>query len=222
MKNVIITGPTGMVGGLALKYCLDSKDVGKVTIVTRRPTGIKHPKLTEVIHSDFIDYSPISGHLKNQDVALYCIGVYTGAVPADEFTKITVEYTISFAKAILEHNKDLTFCFLSGAGADRQEKSRFIFARAKGKAENFLLKQKFKSVHIFRPGYIYPVTKRKEPNFTYRFVRVIYPLFLKGKKTSVKSTELAAVMVDVGLKGGKQNTYENWDIREHYKKLSKV
>ena len=41
-------------------------------------------------------------------------------------------------------------------------------------AENHLTKQ-FDALHIFRPGYIYPVEKRNEPNLMYRFSRFIYP-----------------------------------------------
>lgn len=219
-KNVIITGPTGMIGSLALEYALNREDVGKVTIITRRKTGIKHKKFTEVIHSDFEDYSDIEEHLKDQDVVIYCIGVYTGAVPEKEHEKITVDYTKAFAKAILKHNKDLTFCFLSGAGADRKEKSRMVFARSKGKPENFLLKQKFKVAYFFRPGYIFPVKKRKEPNFGYRVYRFLWPVVGRiVPNMGINSDWLARTMVDVGLIGGKKHTYENKDIRQHARTL---
>lgn len=215
-RNVMITGPTGMVGGHAVEYALKRKDVGKVTIITRRKTGIKNKKLVEVIHKDFMDLSPISEHLKDQDVVIYCIGVYTGAVPENEHEHITVDLTKSFARAVQKHNKDLTFCFLSGAGADRREKSRMVFARSKGKAENFLLKQKFKAVYIFRPGYIYPVKKRREPNFSYKLFRFLWPVLGRiAPNMGINSDWLGHTMVDVGLRGGKMNTYENRDIRKH-------
>ncbi len=215
MKKVIITGPTGMIGNLALEECFRRKDVSQVTIITRRTTGITNPKLKELIHSDYLDYSAISEELKDQDLALYCIGVYTGAVPDDEFEKITVDYTKAFATALLEQNKTPVFCFLSGAGADQTEKSRMIFARTKGAAENFLLKQDLGALHIFRPGYIYPVTPRKEPNFTYRLMRSLYPVLGKlFSNMGVTSEDLSRVMVDVGLNGGEQDIYENKDIRE--------
>lgn len=210
-----------MVGNLVVQYCLTREEVGKVTIITRRKTGITHDNLTEVIHSDFMDYSPISQHVQDPDVALYCIGVYTGAVPADAFTRITVDYTRAFAKEIVKHNTNLTFCFLSGAGADQKEKSRMLFARAKGAAENFLLNQAFEAVYIFRPRYIHPVTPRKEPNVTYRFTRVLYPVLSRiYPDIGITSEGLAHVMVDVGLRGGSQPIYENSDIRRHLKGMS--
>jgi uncharacterized protein YbjT (DUF2867 family) len=221
-KNVIITGATGMVGGYALDHCLESEDVSKVTALVRRPTGKKHKKLVEVTIRDFTDYSSVSEHFKGQDVALFCIGVYTGAVPNDEFEKITVDYTKAFTNALFEQNSRVSFCFLSGAGADRSEKSRMIFARSKGRAENFLLRQNFKDIHIFRPGYIYPVEPRKEPNTMYRIWRALWPVMRKiSPGMGVNSNDLGHAVADIGLHGGSRQTYENADILEHLKIMMK-
>jgi uncharacterized protein YbjT (DUF2867 family) len=222
MVNVIMTGATGLVGGHALDHCLESEDVDKVTVITRRSTGKKHHKLVEVIHDDFQDYSTVIDHFYNQDVALFCIGVYTGAVPKEEFEKITVDYTIEFTKALLERSGPVSFCFLSGAGADRDEKSRMIFARSKGKAENFLLGQEFRSLHIIRPGYIYPVKKRKEPNISYRIFRRLWPLLKRiSPGMGIDSDALGYSIADIGIHGGTLNTYENRDILAHFKKMNR-
>lgn len=140
MKNVILTGGTGMIGGLVLQECIKSPDIKKVISIVRRPTGIKHKKLTEIVHDDFLDYSKIETQCKNIDVAYYCLGVYTGAVPREKFREITVGYTKAFASALRKISPKATFCFLSGVGADRKEKSRMMFAQDKGIAENFLLR----------------------------------------------------------------------------------
>jgi nucleoside-diphosphate-sugar epimerase len=215
MKNVLITGTNGMIGRLVLEECLKREDVAAVTSVTRKPLGLQHPKLKEVLHQDFLDYSSIGEQFRNQDVCFYCIGVYTGKVPTAEFKKITVDFTKAFADALGANSKELTFCFLSGEGADSSEKSRILFAREKGIAENYLLKAGFRQVYLFRPGYIYPVTPRQEPNLLYKFMRVIYPFASKlYPNMGVSSEKLAAKMVDVGLNGGKKTIYENRDIRE--------
>lgn len=219
MKNIIITGSTGMVGSAALKKCLARKDVGKVTSIVRRSSGITHPKLTEVIHDSFEDFSGISEYLKDQDGCVYCIGIYTGQVPDDEFCKITVDYTKAFASELKKQSPDVTFCFLSGMGADRNEKARAIFAREKGKAENYLIGLGFDKLRIFRPGYIYPVEPRKEPNFSYKLMRVMYkPFFSHFKSLSVTSHRLAAVMVDAAVTGRGQETMENNDIMAYGRK----
>lgn len=216
-KRVIITGATGMVGGCALRICLENPDVSLVTVIGRRPTGMDNAKLREVILDDFTDYAAVAGVLENQDAALYCLGVYTGAVPDDLFRQITVDYTTAFARSLRRTSPQAAFCFLSGQGADRTERSRMAFARYKGAAENALLDIGFPRVHIFRPGYIYPVTPRKEPNLVYAITRFLYPLLRRiYPNIGISSEDLAAAMVHAGLYGTHENQnpiLENKDIR---------
>jgi uncharacterized protein YbjT (DUF2867 family) len=216
-KRVILAGATGMVGGHALEFCLDNDDVSEVTVIGRRAVGNKNTKLKEVVHSDFAGHSAIGDAFNNQDIALFCIGVYTGAVPDNEFRKITVDYTVAFAEALFSRSPDTTFCFLSGAGADQAEKSRVSFARYKGMAENALLRIGFPRVHIFRPGYIYPVAPRKEPNVTYRIARMLWPVLGNiVPNMGINSDDLAFAMVHGGLHGTGAHSdpvLENRDIR---------
>jgi len=222
MKNAIIAGATGMIGGLVLQECLNNPDIDKVTIIVRRSTGIANKKLLEVIHDDFTDYASIVEHFNNQDIAYYCLGVYTGAVPRDEFRKITVDYTKAFAEVLKIHSPGTTFCFLSGQGADQTETSRVMFAKDKGIAENFLPGQKFGQTYIFRPAYIYPSTPRKEPNMSYRIMRVLYPIFKTIYPNGViTSDDLVRAMFITGLNGGNKMIFENRDIKEIGKNFHK-
>jgi hypothetical protein len=100
------------------------------------------------------------------------------------------------------------FSFLSGNGADPTRRSRMAFARYKGEAENSLRAPRFPLVYILRPAYIYPVEPRKEPNFTYRLLRVIYPVF--------RVLFANQVMVDVAVRQTPERgglVFENRDIR---------
>lgn len=213
MKNVLIIGSTGMVGSLTLKEALRSSEVGKVISISRRSLGIENEKFEEVLCEDFLDYSSIKDKFQGIDIAYFCLGVYTGAVPRDEFRKITVDYTKIFADTLKEHSPNANFVFLSGAGADRSEKSKMMFAKDKGIAENYLLKSGFTHLFIFRPAYIYPVTPRVEPNLTYKITRFIYPLLkLLAPKSVVTSEHLAHAMFKVGLDGFSKDTLENGDI----------
>jgi uncharacterized protein YbjT (DUF2867 family) len=216
-KRVVLLGATGMVGGLALKFCLENPDVSMVTSIGRRPTGITHEKLNEVEHEDYSDFSDIADAMGDQDGVLFCLGAYTGAVPDDEFRRITVDYALSFARAMYKVSPDAAFCLLSGQGADQTEKSRVAFARYKGMAENGLLATGFPRVHIFRPGYIYPVTPRKEPNLMYSVSRKLYPVLrFLYPNIGVSSEHLALTMVHAGLHGTgdyKNPILENKDIR---------
>jgi uncharacterized protein YbjT (DUF2867 family) len=207
-----------MVGGYALRYALDHPAVESVTAIGRRKLGISHPKLTEVPHRDFADCSSLAEALSGQDVAVFCLGAYTGAVPDAELRKITVDYTKEFVRVLRGGSPNAAFSFLSGNGADPTERSRVPFARYKGEAENALLAVGFPHVYIFRPAYIYPVEPRKEPNFSYRLLRAIYPAFrVLFPNQVIRADELARVMVDVAVRRADKRggpVFENRDIRD--------
>jgi len=220
-KRLVIVGGTGMVGGYAVRYALDHPAVRRVTSIGRRNLGISHPKLTEVLHRDFADCSPLAQTLANQDAALFCLGAYTGAVSDAELRTITVEYPVEFARVLRDTSPGAAFSFLSGSGADPTGRSRMAFARYKGQAENALLAAGFPHVYIFRPAYIYPVEPRKEPNFSYRLLRWIYPVFRTLFPNQViRADDLARVMVDVVVLGDAEGPiFENRDIRTMVRSL---
>jgi uncharacterized protein YbjT (DUF2867 family) len=205
-----------MVGGYALRYALEHPAVSRVTAIGRRKLGISHPKLHEVVHRDFADCSALAEPLSGQDAAVYCIGAYTGAVPDAVLRKITVDYTVEFARVLRGSSPDAAFSFLSGGGADPTGRSRIAYARYKGEAEKALLAAGFPCVYIFRPAYIYPVEPRKEPNFSYRLLRAIYPVFrVLFPNQVIPADELARAMVDVAVRRGERGgvVLENRDIR---------
>lgn len=215
--RLVIVGATGMVGGHALRYALDHPSVGVVTVIGRKKLGVSHPKLREILHGDFADCSALARPLSDQDAAIFCLGVYTGAVPDAEFRKITVDYTVEFARVLRANSPGAAFSFLSGMGADKTGRSRVPFARYKGEAEKALLAAGFPRVYIFRPAYIYPVEPRKEPNFNYRLMRAIYPVFrVLFPNQVIRADELARAMVDVAIRGRGERggqVFENRDIR---------
>jgi uncharacterized protein YbjT (DUF2867 family) len=215
--GVAIVGATGMVGGYALRYALEHPAVSRVTAIGRRKLGISHPKLYEVVHQDFAECSALAESLSGQDAAIYCIGAYTGAVPDAMLRKITVDYTIEFARVLRGGSPDAAFSFLSGSGADPTGRSRIPYARYKGEAERALLAAGFPSVYIFRPGYIYPVNPRKEPNLSYRLLRSTYPVFrVLFPNQVIPADDLAHAMVDVAVRGKGEHggvVLENREIR---------
>jgi len=215
--EVVIVGASGMVGGYALRYMLDHPGIGRVTAIGRKKLGFSHPKLFEVLHQEFSDCSPLVEATSGQDACVFCLGTYTGTVPDAELRTITVDYTSEFARVLRRGSPDAGFAFLSGAGADPTGRSRMAFARYKGEAEKALLAAGFPRLYIFRPAYIYPVEPRKEPNFSYRFLRMIYPVFrVLFPNQVIRADHLARAMVDVAVrKTGERGglVFENRDIR---------
>jgi uncharacterized protein YbjT (DUF2867 family) len=138
-------------------------------------------------------------------------------VPDAEFRKITVDYTVEFARLLRASSPDAAFSFLSGMGADQTGRSRVAFARYKGEAEKALLAAGFPRLYIFRPAYIYPVKARVEPNFSYRLLSAIYPVFrMLFPNQVIPADDLARAMVDVAVSKTAERinrTFENRDIR---------
>jgi len=215
--RLVIVGATGMLGGYALRYALENPAVASVTSIGRRKLGISHPKLKEVPHQDFAECSALAETLSGQDAAIFCLGTYTGSVPDAELRTITVDYTVEFSRVFRLSSPDAAFSFLSGSGADPTGRSRLAFARYKGAAEKALLAAGFPRVYIFRPAYIYPVEPRKEPNFSYRLMRAIYPAFrVLFPNQMIRADDLAGAMVDVAVRGTGERrrlVLENRDIR---------
>jgi len=216
-KRVVIVGASGMVGGYALRYLLEHAAVGGVASIGRRNVGVSHPKLTEILHSDFADCTTLADALTGHDAAVYCLGAYTGAVPDEELRRITVDYTVEFARVLRASSPNATFAFLSGSGADPTGRSRMAFARYKGEAEKTLSAAGFPHLYIFRPAYIYPVQPRREPNLSYRLLRAIYPVFrVLFPNQVIRADDLGRTMADAAVRSigeGRTLVLENRDIR---------
>jgi uncharacterized protein YbjT (DUF2867 family) len=216
-KRLVIVGATGMVGGYALRCALEHPRVKFATAIARRKLDLSHPKLNQVVHQNFADCSALREAVSGQDAAIFCLGAYTGAVTDAELRTITVDYTVEFARVLHVGSPGAAFSFLSGSGADPSGRSRMPFARYKGEAEKALLAAGFPRTYIFRPAYIYPVEPRKEPNFSYRLLRAIYPAFrMLFPNQVIRADDLARAMVEVVVQkteGRESRVFENRDIR---------
>jgi uncharacterized protein YbjT (DUF2867 family) len=216
-KRLVIVGASGMVGRYALRYALNNSTVERVTSIGRKKLGISHPKLKEVLHQTFADCSALADALLGQDAAVYCLGTYTGSVSDAELRAITADYTIEFARVLRNSSPNSAFSFLSGNGADPTGRSRFPFARYKGEAEKALLAAGFPRVYLFRPAYIYPPQPRQEPNFSYRLIRALYPVFrLLFPNQVIRADDLGWAMVNVVVRQTPERqglVFENRDIR---------
>ena len=166
--NVVLFGASGMVGRAALLECLEDPGVARVVSVVRRPTGVTHAKLTEVVHADFLDYTAIEPQLRDADACFFCLGVSSAGMKESDYRHITYDFTMAAARTLHRLNPKLVFIYVSGRGTDSSEKGRMMWARVKGKTENDLLAL-FATAYMFRPGYIHP---RKGVTSRTRWIRV--------------------------------------------------
>jgi uncharacterized protein YbjT (DUF2867 family) len=215
--KVILFGGSGMIGQGVLLELLKRTDVTKVISVGRTPLAQKDPRLEDVLVKDATDYSTVpAGAFENVDAVLYCLGVSSGGLSADDYHRITFDFTMAAARAIHAKSPQATFCFISGQGTDATEQKGPRWARVKGAAENALQKVGFKAVYCFRPGYIQPMDgiTSKTPSYRWMYVLTspLYPLF-KGLTKYVTSTrQLGFAMVEVAKKGFPRVVLESDDI----------
>lgn len=216
MIKAIIFGATGMAGSAVLDECLKHPEVTKITSVSRKSTGIEHEKLTEIIHDNFLDLTPIKSKLAGHNTCFWCLGVSQLQVSEEKrYREITYDYTMVAAKVLTELNKDLSFCFLTGMGTDPTMKSRFMWARIKGEAEKDLESFPFKKLYHFRPGFIFPKGKSKQSLFTTKLLKPIYPVLYKLFPRGVTNTEeFGLAMINAVLKVSDKKVFENRDLRD--------
>jgi uncharacterized protein YbjT (DUF2867 family) len=211
--KAIIFGATGMVGGGVLLRALEHPDVESVLVIGRRPCGIRHNKLKEIIHNDFYNYSAIEEHLKGYNACFFCLGASSLGMNQMDYYKLTYGITISAASVLSELNNEMTFCYVSGSGTDSSEKGRLMWARVKGKTENHLLTLPFKSVYLFRPGFMQPVKGQRNIKSIFKVVDFIYPA-LKNlfPNSGCKLEDLGTAMIMAAKVGYSKNILENKDI----------
>ncbi|HEY0653877.1 MAG TPA: NAD-dependent epimerase/dehydratase family protein [Chryseosolibacter sp.] len=191
--RAIITGVTGMVGEGVLHESLNHPDVESVLVINRRPCGVSHPKLKEIIHADFHNFTSIESHLTNYNACFFCLGVSSVGMKEAEYTNKTYDLTLHVASTLARLNPDMTFCYVSGAGTDSSEKGRSMWARVKGRTENALLKLPFKKAYMFRPGFIEPTKGLKNTLKLYRYIGWLIPV------VRVVSPSFISTLRDIGL-----------------------
>ncbi|MGO4110555.1 NAD-dependent epimerase/dehydratase family protein [Paenibacillus sp. YAF4_2] len=179
--RAIITGATGMVGEGVLMECLQHPDVEQVLAITRRPSGVTHPKLKEIIHKDFYDLTPIQDELKGYNACYFCLGVSSVGMSEADYTRVTYDLTMHVARLLSSLNPDMVFCYVTGASTDSTEQGKVMWARVKGRTENHLLQLPFRRAFMFRPGYMHPTKgQMRVPKWAYALTwlyPILRPLF---------------------------------------------
>jgi uncharacterized protein YbjT (DUF2867 family) len=173
--KAIITGATGMVGEGVLIECLDHPDVERIVVVNRKPGGVSHAKLREIIHADFFDLAPIAEQLTGFNACFFCLGVSSVGMSKEEYTHITYDLTLNVAQLLAKSNPEMTFCYVTGAGTDSGEQGRVAWARVKGATENALMRL-FKHAYMFRPAFMKATPGQRNIKSYYKFFEWLYPI----------------------------------------------
>jgi len=212
--KVIIFGATGMVGEGVMHECLLDADITEVMVINRRAGGVQHPKLKEIIHTDFLNFIGINVDFTAYQACFFCLGVSSMGISPGEYYRLTYELTMHVAKVMANQNPEIVFCYVSGAGTDTSEKGLLSWARVKGKTENDLMKLSFKKTYMFRPGYLSPTPDLKNTKAYYQYFNWVEPalkIFFSNQMSTLR--ELGLAMINAVKKGYPKQILEVKDIK---------
>lgn len=213
--RTIITGSTGMVGEGVLHECMLHPDVEQILLINRRPCGITHAKVTEILHGDFFDLTCIRDKLQGYNACYFCLGVSSVGLKEEEYRRLTYDLTMNVAGELAALNPEMIFCYVTGSGTDSTERGRSMWARVKGKAENDLRKLPFAGTYFFRPGFIRPTPGLTRAHKYYAYMGWMYPLLRRlfpGYAVTLKEVGLA--MIHIVSRGHSSDIVENRDIAD--------
>lgn len=211
--KAIIFGATGMVGEGVLHVALGHPDIESVLVIGRKSCEVKHPKLKELLHNDFYDYSAIEKELSGYNACFFCLGVSSIGMSEKAYTRVSYDLTMEAAKTLSRLNPDMTFCYVSGAGTDSTEKGSIMWARIKGRVENRLKELPFKSVYLFRPGFIKPIKGLRHAHLISDVAGMMYPLLkVISPKYVCTLEDVGRAMIQAVKAGPSRKIIENKDI----------
>ena len=211
MKNykVIITGATGMVGEGVLLHCLESPEIEAVLVIGRRSTGRQHPKLKELILTDFNQLGTVAKPLADYDACFYCAGISSIGMNEADYSFITYDTTINFAQALIKLNPAMVFNFVSGAHTRTDGKQ--MWQKVKGRTEDKLMELGFRAQYNFRPGFMKPVKGQQNVRWFFKPLIALFPLLLSGQSLTLH--QVAQAMINTIEKGYPKPVLEIPDIK---------
>lgn len=207
-----------MIGSGALIECLESDEVEGILSVTRRPGTVSHPKLREIVHGDFLDFSSLEGDMAGTDACLFCLGVSAAGMSEEEYRRVTYDVTAAAAQTFKAARPDGTFIYVSGAGADGTGRGRIMWARVKGQIENHLLEMGLGAAYMVRPGLIQPVkgvtSRTTWYRLFYRLTAPLLPVLLRAFDSVTTTERLGRAMIRIASEGYPHARIESREINE--------
>lgn len=148
-----------MVGGCLLRQLLDVPEYDRVIALVRRPAGLRHPKLVEVV-ADFGALEQVTAGLDCDD-AFCCLGTtIKQAGSRAAFRAVDHAAVLAFAWAA-RRSGATRFFLVSALGAHAH--SRIFYNRVKGETEQALEVLDFSTLAIFRPSLLLGARRHSRP-----------------------------------------------------------
>lgn len=142
-RVVMVFGATGSVGDGLLKAAIESPEVEKVYVITRRTSpridaGVASGKVEMRLHKDFTDYSSLSDVLGEVNTVLWGLGATSIGMDDDTYTLIHVDFPVAFTRAWLSARTEAPMSFHNVTGMGTDPEGSQHWAREKGRTEREL------------------------------------------------------------------------------------
>lgn len=206
-----------MVGKSILLEGIEDDRITEILLVNRSTVNLTHPKVKELLLNDFSNFSSIQNELEEYDALFHCMGVSAVGMSEQDYTKFTYEYTQSIVDTAYHANPNMLVNYVSGTGTDSSEKGRAMWARVKGKTENYILSKGFKDVYLIRLGGLIPekgiVSRTGWYNTMYTIMRPLFPL-MKKSKYLISTTNLGKALLNTLYYPQELKYLENKDLNK--------
>lgn len=198
--TALVAGPSGAVGQALVQQLLASPRYGKVKALSRRPLGIAHPKLEELLF-DGESTQALGTALAADEV--YCALGTTQKLAGSKAAFERVDYHLVLA--IARASKALgakQFLVVSAVGASLRSPS--FYSRVKARTEQALREVGFETLHIVRPSLLIARRTQRRPAewLAMQAAPLVNPL-LTGKLEiyrAVKVEAVAAAMLELATR----------------------
>lgn len=147
-KSAWIAGGSGLVGQELLRLLLEDSRYSAVCALVRRPLGISHPKLQEIV-CDW-DRLEETADVPAADDVFCCLGTtIKKARTREAMYKVDVDYPLALARLALTRGAR-HYLLVSAVGAN--PRSRIPYSRMKGELEEQIKRMPYEAASIFRPS----------------------------------------------------------------------
>ncbi len=202
-----------MVGQGVLRECLRDDGIERVLAVGRHSTGLTHPKLRELVRKDLFDFGAEGADLQGYDACFFCLGVSSAGMSEADYTRLTFDLTLGWARVLARINPAMTFVYVSGAGTG----GKAMWAQVKARTEAALL-ELFPSAYMIRLSALRPmhgeVSKTRWTRIGYAVLRPLLPLMHAIAPGAVIGTEeLGRAMIRAARQGAPKRVLGNRDLR---------
>lgn len=196
MSRVLITGATGLVGGILLRMLANDARVDAIAAPTRRPlepiSGVFNPHDPQLTDALAMVTEPV-------DTVFCCLGTTRREAGSKE-AFIHADYTLVVDTALTGLRLGARHMLvMSALGANAR--SPFFYNRVKGEMENALMEQKWERLTIARPSMLLGNREKHRVNES-----LFAPLFriMPGNLKSIAAQDVASAMLKAAFSPSSQ------------------